>query len=93
MEHYVPYSYAGIRTGARELAFLSVFLQPQHSVDPSQTGILDCDLLQWLFHAPNVHIGIERSGGAVPAVRGPLDRVDSCGVESPSRGDHLLKPK
>jgi len=93
MEHYVPHSYAGIRAGARELAFLSVFLQPQHSVDPSQAGILDCDLLHRLLHAPNVHVGIERSGGTVSAVGGPLDRVDSCGVESPSRGNQLPKPK
>ena len=93
VEYYVPYSHTGIRTSAHELAILSIFLQPEHSIDSSQTSILDCDLRHWPLHAPNIHIGIKGSGGTVSAVGSPLDRVNSCRVGSPSRGNQLSRVK
>lgn len=54
--------------------------KPEYGVDPAHTSILDTDVPPDIFNAPDVDVGIERAGGAVPVVGGPGEGVDAGGV-------------
>jgi hypothetical protein len=60
----VPNSDTRISPSAEQLPISS----PQNGVDTTHASILDADILGWVGYAPDVHIGVERAGGAVLTV-------------------------
>lgn len=89
MEFNLPYPHTPIRTRTHHLPFGAVRTQPKYCVHTTTDGVLDCNVLYGLFDAPDVDVGVERTGDAVLGIRSPRQGVNAGGVEGPAGGDCL----